>query len=196
MMNKLLGLYELGAAGIPAIEWKEYAEGSIMSDRILWTVRAALFKGSDYNLPRFVGVTAERAMEEASRLGKELKDKGMVIYYPYFTADKSGIIRISSSRTVIECVGKDLWNLTAGGSRDVTIIFDESGVKVSGRRDSLAEPEIDELMKYEKVLRGKYRQDIARGGELYLEWSYAYDCSPDGSPTGERYLVFYEMRIL
>lgn len=196
-MNKLMGFYELKATGIPSIKWEEFKDDSKLSNDMLWTVRAAVFNGYDYNLPRIVGVAADVAVKEARGFKERLKDNGLIIYYPYFTADKSGVLKVSGQSIVIEAVEKDLWNLVTYGNRDVTMIIKSDGyTEVSGNPEFLTKDEVDELKNYSRILLGKYRDDIAAGRELYLEWSYAYNSSIEGKPYGERYLLFYEMRVI
>lgn len=195
-MNKLMGFYELKYIGIPTIRWEEFTDDTKMSDDLLWTVRTAVLKGNDYNLPRIVGVTSKEAMDEGKKLRERLRDTGVVLYYPYFIAHKSGTVKVSSDSTVIEAVEKDLWNLVTYGKRDVTIIIDANSKTVSGNSEFLNEEEIQEILKYAKLLHGKYSGDIREGGEIYLEWSYAYDSTLDKKTYGKKYLVFYEMRII
>lgn len=66
-------------------------------------------KGEDLNLPRVVGVEAKEAYESAMRLYNKYKDIGMIVYYPYFIAQKA-VPHVDNSKTVIEAVGEDLWN--------------------------------------------------------------------------------------
>jgi hypothetical protein len=195
-MNKLMGFYELKSAGIPTVPWKEFLDDTVLTDDILWSVRAARLTGNDYNLPRFIGVTAEQAMTQARNLKEKFKDSGKVICYPYFIAKNSGVMRVSASTTVVEGVDKDLWNLTTGGKCDVTMIVEENSTQINGNEKFFEDEEIDTLLYYGKLLHGKYKKDIILGREIYLEWSYAYKSTVDSKPVGEKYLVFYEMRIL
>ncbi|KPU43092.1 hypothetical protein OXPF_33420 [Oxobacter pfennigii] len=193
-MNKLMGFYELKALSLPTVKWSEFTPETNLNDSILWTIRTALYKGNDYNLPRLVGVTAKEAYNEGVKIYQRIKDNGLCICYPYFIADVSGTVRIEQQRTIIEAVMGDLWNLVTDGKRDITVIVDNNEREVSGDEAFLAKEE-DEILNYAKLLRGKYRRDLAEGREIYLEWSYAYDCSVNKEPKGQRYIIFYEMRI-
>ena len=42
------------------------------------------------------------------RLYIKYKNIGMIVYYPYFVAEKSGTLYADNSKTVIEAVGEDL----------------------------------------------------------------------------------------
>lgn len=83
-MNKLLGFYELKNSMLPTIPWKEYKMDTVLDSDILWTVRTAVYKGEDLNLPRSVGTTAEAAIEFAKSTFQRYGKNGMIIYYPYF----------------------------------------------------------------------------------------------------------------
>lgn len=194
-MNKLMGFYELKSTGIPTISWNELTDDSRLDDNILWTVRTALLKGNDYNLPRFIGITSKEAIIEGKRIRKALGDNGVVIYYPYFIADKSGVLKIGMYETIIEAVKGDLWNLVTYGKIDTSIVVREKTKQITGLDDFIDDKELDEILKYCRLLRGKYREYIVSGKDLYLEWSFAYNSSIDKKPKGEKYIIFYEMRI-
>lgn len=132
-MNKLMGFYELKQSGLPCIPWKEYTKEVTLDPDILWTIRTAIFKGKDINLPRCVGMHALKAAKFANDLKDKLKDNGIVVYYPFFVADKSGNLVVSQGDVVIEAVYKDLWNLTTDGRRDVTVRNGE----ITGKLDFL-----------------------------------------------------------
>ena len=135
MMNKYMGFYELKALNIPSVQWKLFADDTVLDDRLLWTVRVATAAGDDMNLPRAVGVVSEEARMKGREFLLEYGKKGIVIYYPYFIAEKSGVLDINSRRLVIEAVDRDLWNLVTHGRKDVTIIVpaDETGETDGGR---------------------------------------------------------------
>lgn len=122
-MNKYFGFYELKAASIPTVPWERFSCESILDENLLWTIRVAVEDSNDLNLPRIIGAKAEEAQKTGREYLKKYSDNGLVIYYPYFLADKSGVLEISSKRIVIEAVEKDLWNLVTYGKRDVTIII-------------------------------------------------------------------------
>ena len=52
-MNKLLGFYELRDSSLPVVPWKEYnPKTTKFKGNNLWTIRTALNKGNDVNLPK------------------------------------------------------------------------------------------------------------------------------------------------
>lgn len=195
-MNKLLGFYELKDSRLPSIEWREYKPGTVLHGDMLWTIRSAVFSGEDLNLPRKVGVEAKEAMEFADQLYSKLKDKGMVVYYPYFVADKSGTLQVSWNTNVIEAVKDDLWNLVTYSKRDITIQFLDGKEVIDGDKCFLSVEEKQELLKYSAMVKHMFRDDLLEGRNALLEWSYAYASDKEHRPIGDRRLVFYEARTI
>lgn len=196
-MNKYMGFYELKSINLPTVQWKQFTNDTALDAGLLWTVRVAVEKGNDYHLPRAVGVTADKAIQQGRELLEEYADKGIVIYYPYFIAEKSGVLDITERRTVIEAVEKDLWNLVTFGRKNVTIIVSEGQeTEYFGEKGFLSESELDELLRCVSVMSGRYRQELAEGKSILAEWSYAYNTDIRYKPIGERYLVFYELRTV
>lgn len=111
------GFFELQDMSLPAIPWKEYTGKENLQDNLLWTVRSAVFRGDDLNLPRLVGVNSKDAREFANRLLDKLHGRGMVVFYPYFVANKSGTLEVRSDKIIIEAVKADLWNMVTFSER-------------------------------------------------------------------------------
>lgn len=195
-MNKLMGFYELKSSDLPTVPWKEFRENTVMDDERLWTVRSAVFRGDDISLPRLVGVTAHEATLFAQHLKKKLGDNGIVLYYPYFKAEKSGTLNVFWNKYVIEAVEADLWNLVTDSQCNVTIQCDDVEQKIIGDDNFLSEEELCLLKKHIPTIKRMFRDDLLEGRSVLLEWSFAYQCDGSGNPVGERYLVFYEVRTI
>ncbi len=195
-MNKLMGFYELAAIDIPSIPWKEYTGKECLDQDCLWTIRSAVFHGDDLNLPREVGATALKAKEFANTLLKKMKDKGIVIYYPYFLANKSGTLNIYGDKVVIEAVASDLWNLVTYSDREITIQIIEDEVFIDGKHDFFSEDEYRNLTSNVATIRKIFRDDLLEGKSVLLEWSFAQKSDLSKKPIGEEYLVFYEARTV
>lgn len=195
-MNKLMGFYELKNMKLPSIPWEKFEAKKDLDEDILWTVRTAVYHGDDLNLPRKVGVCAKDAKEFADSVSKDLKDNGMVIYYPYFIANKSGNINIFHNKVVIEAVKDDLWNLVTYSDREVTIIISDDKVEISGNSDFLSKKEIEELLSHVKEVKQIFRGELIEEKSILLEWSYATNCDCHKQPKGDEYLVFYEVRTV
>lgn len=195
-MNKLMGFFELQDMLLPSIPWKEYTGTECLQEGLLWTVRSAVFHGNDLNLPRLVGANAEEAKEFADCLLEELAGKGIVLFYPYFIANKSGTLEVGQNRTVIEAVKADLWNMVTFSDRNVTIQYEEGNELIDGDETFLNENEKEYLLSNVKEIKKSFRGDILEGKSVLLEWSFAQNCDLDKNPTGEEYLVFYEARTV
>jgi hypothetical protein len=193
-VNKLMGFFELKESGLPAVPWKQYDANTKFDEKYLWTVRMAVYTGSDFNLPRAVGKNSEEALKIASELYNRYNDNGMVVYYPYFIADKSGTLQVNSTEIIIEAVEKDLWNLVTHNRKNVTIINNGQDMKFYGDEKFLRRSEISELYAYAEKTKKTFRRYITSGKTLLLEWSYAYKTDVNNSPIGEKYLVFYEIK--
>lgn len=195
-MNKLMGMFELQELDITSIKWKELKENTAMDQDKLWTIRTTILKGDDLNLPRLVGATAEEAREFGNKLLGEFGENGMIIYYPYFIAEKSGTLEISNERIVIEAVKKDLWNLVTYSDREETIIIENKEYIYEGNSSFLSQSEIDELIEYIPKLKQKFRDELIEGKSLLLEWSFAFDSDKNKKIIGDKYLIFYEIRTV
>ena len=210
-MNKYMGFYELKSLNIPTVPWKLFSADTELDPGLLWTVRVATAAGNDLHLPRAVGVDAKEACLKGRVFAEEFYNKGMVIYYPYFITQKSGVLDMSSDRTVIEAVDKDLWNLVTHGRKNVTVIVaadqnrsadanssigesNSQSLNFSGDENFLQPGELKELLRYGAVIRGRFRDEINEGGSILAEWSYAFSTDKSHQPVGDRYLVFYELR--
>jgi len=195
-MNKLMGFFELKNLNLPIIPWEEYTGTQSFSEDRLWTIRTALFKGQDQNLPRYIGVDGKKAKECADRLYNEFKDKGIVIFYPYFIAQKSGNLCVNNDKTIIEAVRGDLWNLVTYSKRDVTIVLSGNKIENDGDKDFLDNTELDEILKYIPQIKQEFKEILLEGKNILLEWSFAYDCDSKKNIIGDKYLVFYEARAV
>lgn len=195
-MNKLLGFYELKDSDLPTIPWEKFDDSVQFDSRKLWTIRSAVYRGNDLNLPRAVGVCAEEADKFANNLYKRLEDRGIVIYYPYFCAEKSGTLNVFYNRIIIESVAADLWNLVTYSEREVTIIIDDKEKQYIGNKSFITDEEMNELLIYAQKARQMFSDDILEGKSILLEWSFAYDSDLYKQRLGDKYLVFYEARTI
>lgn len=196
--NKMMGFLRLRDLDVPSVPWERYQPGKTLDDGILWTVRTALVDPSlnDQSLPKRVGVGSEEAAEFAGEQLDRLGDSGMVVIYPFFRAESSGTLRVSSDLAYVEACDGDLWNLVDAGIVDATAILEEGsdwrvrgslvidGLVLSGIHRSLG------------AIRREWRDDLAEGYSVLLEWSLATKVDGDGSPVGGPELVFYEARTV
>lgn len=197
-MNKLMGFYELKESSLPTIPWQLYTPSVQLDNTKLWTIRSAVNRGDDLNLPRLVGKNAVEAKQFADNLYERLRDKGIVIYYPYFIAHKSGTLNVFYDKTIVEAVKKDLWNLVTLQDVDVSIKFDSEMniTDIHGNVNFFEVKEINELLSNVKKIRHIFREDLLEGKSILLEWSYASNCNTNNEVVDEQYLVFYEARTI
>jgi hypothetical protein len=193
-MNKYMGFFELKGLDIPTVPWREYTENTVLDGSMLWTLRAAVESGGDFNLPRYVGVTADEAYRRGSELLRAFKDRGMVIYYPYFIAEKSGVADISRERVIIEAVDRDLWNLVTYGRKNVTITIRNEDIVYQGDKSFISSNELNILRKHINHIKYRFRDLLDEGRSIIAEWSFAYNTDTGRQPIGDRYTVFYELR--
>lgn len=197
IMNKLMGFLELKEMRLPSVPWRQYTGVEEFSNNFLWTVRSAVYRGDDLNLPRSVGKNAEESKCFADKLLSEMKDRGMVIFYPYFIAQKSGTLEVRSNSVIIEAVNEDLWNLVTNSDREVTLIINESKeIRYHGNEKFMRETEIEQLLKHVPEVRKLFRDDLLEGKSALLEWSFALSCNEKKEPVNAPYLVFYEARTV
>ncbi len=195
-MNKLMGFYELKAMSLPSVNWKQYSENEVLCSNQLWTIRSAVYQGADQSLPRLVGVTAKEAMDFANRLLNRFGENGIVVYYPFFLANKSGTLNIFKEKIIIEAVQSDLWNLVTFSQRNVTIQIIDGCEDIDGDEFFLTAEEKNQLLSQVPEIRKIFRDDLTEGKSVLLEWSFAQDCGVNKEPLGEEYLVFYEARTV
>lgn len=195
-MNKLMGFFELKNSNIPTIPWEEYTKETELDNSVLWTIRTAVLKGDDLNLPRCVGKDANTSAIFANDMLGKFNDRGLVIYYPYFIAIKSGTLNIFSDLIVIEAVKKDLWNLVTYSDREVTIRIKDNCSIIDGDGNFLTNQELNELMSQIQKIKSMFRNYLIEGKSILLEWSFALNCDINREPIGKPYLVFYEARTV
>lgn len=197
-MNKLFGFYELNRLSLPTVPWKKYDPSVELDSNLLWTIRSAVNNGDDLNLPRLVGKGADEAKSFADDLYKKIHEKGMVIYYPYFVAHKSGTLNVFLNKTIIESVKFDLWNMVTNQDLDVsyTLARDYTIHKLYGNPNLLNEYEFAELVKNAKKIHSIFRNELLEEKSILLEWSFASNCDIKEKPIGNQYLVFYEIRTV
>lgn len=195
-MNKLMGFYELKKLSLPSIKWNEYSPSVVLNKNILWTIRSAVYSGDDLNLPRLIGKSAEEAKVFADNLYKQFADKGLVIYYPYFVAHKSGTLNVFYDKIVIEAVDSDLWNMVTYQNLDVSLTFDIEFILQNhyGNKNFITEKELDTFRICAKKIWFSFREELLNGRSILLEWSIASDCDRQYKKVGDEYLIFYEIR--
>lgn len=195
-MNKLMGFFELKKLNIPTIQWKEYKYDTELDDSILWTIRTAVLKGDDLNLPRSIGENAQVSKKIADQILEKLSGNGIVIYYPYFIAKKSGTLNLNCDSIIIEAVKDDLWNLVTYSEREVTIRINDGKIKYDGDSSFISHDELNIILDQIPKIKASFRDYFTEGKSILLEWSFAFNCDKEKRIIGNEYLVFYEVRTI
>lgn len=195
-MNKLEGLYELQKLNIPCINWKVFTDSTKLDEQHLWTIRTAVYEGNDLDLPKLFGADAQTAETFARKINREIGNNGIVIYYPYLIARKSGNLQISDRSIIIEAIKGDLEPLLRGNSVDVTYIYSKTGRKIVGDESFLSKKEINSLLFYARYLMQLYRHVLAEASCLQLEFSFASECDLTQKAIGTPELIFFEIRTV
>ncbi len=195
-MNKLMGFFALRELAIPTVRWQAYTGHETLDPAHLWTVRTAVLQGEDTSLPRKVGVPAAEAQAFADAMLAKLGPNGLLVYYPYFVAQVSGTLAVSDDALLIECVAGDLWRLVSEGHCDLTLRMGATDTSHRGDLAALSPDRIEALQAAARGIRPKFRDALAQGQAVLLEWSFAQDCDLDQRAIGEPYLVFYECRVV
>lgn len=195
-MNKLMGFLELKESSLPTVPIKEYNEKEYLDPEYLWTVRTAVHRGDDLNLPRKVGVTSGEAVKFANDIKRGFGDNIIVFFYPYFIAEKSGTLEVRRDEIIIEAVKEDLWNLVTYSRRDVTYRIKGEQISIDGNGDFLTKQEIESIKGCVNKIRSMFRDYLLEGYSVLLEWSYAVNTNSKKEKLGNPYLVFYEARTI
>lgn len=195
-MNKLYGFYELKDLNIPSIEWMEFTEDTKLDKNLLWSVRTSVFTGKDVSLPRKIGVPAEEAETFGKRLLLKYANNGLIVYYPFFLAKKSGTLMIQKDSVIIDAVEGDLWNLVDNNQIDVHLALNADNKLISKSSDFLDNNEINEIIKYIPVIKKSFYRDLLVGKSVLLEWSFSCKSSIDKKCIGNTELVFFELRTV
>lgn len=191
-MNKLEGMYELKRSRLPAVDWNLFHEATVLSDSCFWTIRTAVFKGQDLHLLKLFGKKGREATAFGVKCLHKMKDKGIVFYYPYLTAEKSGVLQFDVNSIQLECVAGDLGRLLGGSSTDASYYWKGADLKEHGNK-ILSGKEKTELLEWVFYCRRRYRYIMALEEKMQLEFSYVRDKDPEHQPSR---LVFSEMRTI
>lgn len=192
VLNKLLGFYELKKTGLPTVKWEEFTRTTQLTSDKLWTIRCGVYQGDDTSLPRSIGKCAEVSQNFALSLLSKLQDSGVVIYYPFFKALKSGTILISNNDLIIEAVNDDLRNLTDGKNPDY---INKNNEIIKGK-NFLTKQEFNLLQESIEIAKRYFNSMLLDTRTIYLEWSFAQNVNSIGDLIGSTYLVFYEAKAI
>ena len=143
-----------------------------------------------------IGVDAETALKFGRlRTRNQYDNAAYVIYYPYYTVVKSGIIDINDQRTVIEATNGDIANLVKKNRVEMTMIFQDDDLQITGDEHFFSSDEMLSLIDYCKEVKKMVAGELEKNKNVQLYFSYMYQTSVTLKPVGEKSLIFYKFKI-
>lgn len=219
-MKVLQNDYILKSLDLPTVEWKQYFPDTELTQDILWSIKVeeipspnqekepeekkstffSLFrkskKESDKQSEGIIGVDAKSAKEFAKKKLAHLNQKKQaIIYYPYYTVVKSGILDINRERIVIEGTKGDISNMVTHNRIEVTMIFSEEDVSITGDEKFFTKEEVLPLIDHGREIRKMASQDLEKDKNIQLYFSYVYRTRETLKPEGELQLIFYRFKL-
>jgi len=204
---------------LPTIDWKPYNPEADLQKDIFWTIKVEeipdgkekdqkprktvlrwLRKRNERTNPikrnGLIGIHAEKAKEYGDWMYRRIDPaKQMVLYYPYYTVVKSGILDLNGERVVIEGTNGDINNMLLNSKIEVTMILTEDDVEVFGDERFFRQEEFLSLIDYSKEVRKMAARDIADGKNIQLMFSLVYRTSDEYKPEGELQLIFHRFKL-
>ncbi len=221
LMHVLQSDYILKTLELPTIEWKEYYPDAVLDENLLWSVKTEKIPGKSHEdtelvkkkraLFQFIkdrrclkkkqrnsllGVDSKTAKAFAEKLKKQVNTKThAIVYYPYYTVVKSGIIDINRERIVIEGTKGDVSNLTTHNYVEVTMIFKSDDLEIMGDETFFTKEETIPLIDYGKEIKKMATRDLELNKNLQLYFSYVYKTNIVLKLEGEIRLIFHKFKI-
>ncbi len=193
--SRILCFYAIKALysqGVPCVPLEEYNKHTKLSNDKLWTVRTSPInqKGVYGDTPKLIGKKSEYVHRWIAMCPSAYK----FFYYPYFIAEKSGLLYIHHRKITIEATKGDLWNLTDNHNCVECITVVKNDQQIIGETEFLTSNEIQSILKYVPYFITQREISFQRGNQLQVEWSFAYDSDLDKHPVGNPHLLFYGFR--
>ncbi len=195
-MYVLQNCYILDHLELPTIPWKQCQTTMLLDDSILWTVKNEPFYGENGYIYGKIGVTAREAMEYITTQYQSLPKRRMLLYYPYYTASKSGTIDMNYDRIAIEAVEGKIENLKKKNRVDETLLFQDEDLEIFGEEKFLTRQETLEIIDYGSMLKKKFAGDLEYGRNILFYWSYVEETLRNMIPKGNPSLVFHQIKVL
>jgi len=203
-LNKFLGM-EILRRGYKGIRWREFNPNTFheVNPELLWTIRISLYdsgkrKGGDKFLKRSVYTPAERVKEVAYEFYKSVDQgrKGMVYYYPSFYGLISGVVEVNLNYFLVEALKGEPWEFDRGNV-ETSYLFKLKDCRqeeiIHQGKEILENWMLQEIMGVAYKARWDFRDLLAEGKSIFLEWSIAKNCSRNKEQFGEPYFVVYEI---
>lgn len=213
--------YILKALDLPTIEWNQYFSNTNIPSGKLWSIKVEESPGKTSetmvevkqkkSFVRFmkdrrwiqsqktnglIGVDAVAANTFGQKKIKQIRpSKQVIIYYPYYTVVKSGIIDINRQRIVLEGTKGDIDQMVVHNEICVTMIFGDDSLDITGNEHFFTQDEVLPLIDYAKHVRKVANKDLERNKNIQLYFSYVYETNELLQVEGESRLIFYKFKL-
>ena len=217
-MRVLENDYILKTLDLPTIDWKPYDPADQLEENILWSIKVEEIPsqtGKEQEEKKtlltwmrkrmqqepakgngLIGSHAENVMRYGGRMScKIVPSRQMLLYYPYYTVLKSGILDINRNRVVIEGTSGDISNLITNSQIDVTMILTDEDVEVFGDERFFQQDEVLQLIDYSREVRKMAARDMDDGKSIQLMFSYVYRTNKELQPEGDLKLIFHKFKM-
>ncbi len=195
-MYVLQNSYILDYLDLPTIPWEQCRTTSTLDDSILWTVKNEPYTADQGKIYGRIGITSSEAKAYISSQYENLERKRMLIYYPYYTAVKSGTIDLSYDRIVLEAVEGKIENLKKNHRVNETIIFREESIEIFGDENFMTREETLSLIDYAKQLKTRTGKELEFGKNLIVYWSIVQETKRNMIPRDKSQLLFHQIKVL
>ena len=191
-INKYQGLMLLKQCRLPTISWSVFTYDTVLSDNCRWTLRAVRELGNDFGLPIFLDISSK----EAVGIGRSLLDqyssnRFILLVYPYFTSEKSGVMQVETDRVVVEAVRGNCSDLTRYSKLDISLIYKDTRDVAYGDIAFFTDEELVTIERYASRLRRQFFRMVLDGFIVVLEWSFAVYKN-----TAKENFLFQELRVI
>lgn len=220
-MKVLQNDYILKSLDLPTVEWKQYFPDTTFAQNILWSIKIEEIplktpeKNAELKIKKsplhflkdrrcinhqktnaLIGVDAASAKKFGEKKRKQINSNThAIIYYPYYTVVKSGILDINRDRIVIEGTKGDISNMVTHNHIEVTMIFQSDDLEIMGDEKFFTQEEVLPLIDYGREIKKMATKDLEGNKNIQLYFSYVYQTSEVLKPEGERRLIFYKFKL-
>lgn len=195
-MHVLQDSFVLDHLDLPTIPWEICSTNTTLDHHILWTVKNEPFRPESGKIFGKIGVTSEEVKEYVEDAYEQLEKQRVLIYYPYYTAYKSGTLDLTYDRIVIEAVEGKIENLKKKHRVNETILFTEEDITIYGDDKFLTKEETLGLIDYCKSIKHRCMGELEYGKNILLYWSIVQETKINMIPKEEKNLFFTQLKVI
>lgn len=205
---------------LPTVEWKQFFPDTTLDQNILWSIKVEEIPVSNeektvekkkksplhflkdrrcmkhQRTNALIGVNAGTAQEFGEKKRKQIdSNTHAIIYYPYYTVVKSGILDMNRDRIVIEGTKGDISNMVTHNHVEVTMIFQNDDLEIVGDEKFFTQEEVLPLIDFGREIKKMVAADMELNKNIQLYFSYVYHTSEVLKPEGKQKLIFYQFKL-